>query len=75
MSVHQHVSDGNAPADDIRDAAWNAVAVASIAYQEERGRLRYMVDLAHRHGLTVPELAEASGFNEDRVLELLAEVA
>lgn len=71
MSVHQHASDGNAPTDDIRDAAWNAVAVASIHWQQSVNALRSVVSSAHRHGLPITDIALAGGIDEDHVVWLL----
>jgi len=57
----------------IRDAAVNAVAVASLAYQQEVVALTRVLDCAHRHGLTVTDLAHASGLDEAFITRLLEE--
>lgn len=66
---------GNTRADDIRDAAWNATAVASIHYQQSLNALRSILTSAHSHGLTVDDLVTASGFDRDRVVALILEDA
>lgn len=58
-------------ADQIRDAAYTAVAVASVAYAEQCIALVRMLAAARDHGLTLPELAEASGRSEAFITELL----
>ena len=58
---------------DVRDAAWNAVAVASLAYREELDRLRYVLDLAASKGLTVADLCSASGLDEPFITGLRAQ--
>jgi len=55
----------------IRDACINAVAVASIAYQEELGRLRYVLSLAAEKGLPVSEIANAAGLPCEQVATLV----
>lgn len=58
----------------IVDAAHNAVAVASIAYQQEVIALTHILATAHhRHGLTLTELRDASGLSEDFIVRLLTE--
>jgi hypothetical protein len=66
-------SDG-VPERSVRDAAWNAVAVASVAWQQSVGALRHILDLARGHGLTVDDLAEASGLSTAFINELLEQV-
>lgn len=65
----------SAPSSGIRDAAWNAVAVASVSWQQSVGALRHVLDLARGHGLTDDELAEASGLSTAFIAELLEEGA
>lgn len=57
----------------ITTAAWNAVAVASLQWQESTNALRYVLSCAQGHGLTVPDLCRASGLDEAFVGRLLAE--
>lgn len=59
----------------IHDAAINQVAAASIAYQEELDRLRYVLGLAHGHGLTPEEMVATTGLPEAFVQQLLEEAA
>lgn len=61
------------PATDpaIVDAAVNAAAVASIAYQLELERLRYVITLGLRHGATVQALAAAAGLTCDQIATLV----
>lgn len=58
---------------EIRAAAYTQVAVASVAYAQERIAFVRMLAAARDHGLTLPELAEASGRSEDAVTDLLEE--
>lgn len=60
-------------AQDVRTAAWNAVAVASIAYQQEVITLTHVLACAHRHGLAVTDLRAASGLDEAFIARLLEE--
>jgi hypothetical protein len=53
---------------DLRDAAWNAVAVASTHWQQSFAALCHVLCTAHGHGLTVDELVQASGIDRDRVV-------
>jgi hypothetical protein len=64
---------GQSPERDVTDAAFNAVAVASIAYQQEVMALTRILTDARRHGLTVADLCSASGLDEPFVTRLLAE--
>lgn len=64
----------------IHDAAWNAVAVASLAYaidpsDQERLALTRMLTTARGHGLTATDLREASGLDEPFIHRLLDEAA
>lgn len=59
--------------EEIRTAANNAVAVASIAYQQEVIALTHVLACAHRHGLTVTELCDASGLDRAFIERLLGE--
>jgi hypothetical protein len=63
---------------EIRDAANNQVAVASVAYamdpsEQERIALRTVLACAQGHGLTVAELRDASGLDEPFITRLLEE--
>lgn len=60
-------------ADQIRDAAYNQVATAAVFYQQGHVGLVRMLACARDHGLTLPELAEASGRSEAFITELLEE--
>lgn len=65
------------------DAAWNAVAVASIAHREaldtgdrdavdrEQAALVHILDRARAHGLTSVDLCAASGLDEPYITALL----
>lgn len=59
----------------VTTAAWNAVAVASLQWQESTNALRYVLSCAYGHGLTIADLCRASGFDAEYVERLLAEVA
>lgn len=59
--------------DDLAEAAWNAVAVASLAYQQETATLSMMLALAAGHGLTTDDLRHASGLDAAFIERLLAE--
>lgn len=61
------------PTTDIRTAANNAVAVASVAYQQEVIALSTVLACAAGHGLTVAELCHASGLDQAFVERLLEE--
>ena len=61
---------------EIRAAAQNQVAVASVAYaldpsERERLALRTVLACARLHGLTVAELRDASGLDEPFITCLL----
>ena len=56
---------------EIIAAAHNAVAVAGVAYHEELERLRYVVTLGIRHGLTVGDTARAAGLTCEQVATLV----
>jgi hypothetical protein len=75
MSIMPDPADerGQSPERDVRDAAWNAVAVASVAYQQEVMALTRILDCARSKGLTVADLCSASGLDEPFVTRLLAE--
>jgi hypothetical protein len=66
---------GNPPRDEISDAAWSAVAVASLAYRRELNALRVILRSATQHGLTRSDLVQASGLDTAFVSRLLDEVA
>lgn len=53
------------------NAAVNAFAVASTAYQLELERFRYVGTLALRHGATVGDLAAAGGITCEQVATLV----
>jgi len=66
--------------EEIRTAANNAVAVASVAYamnpsQEELSALKTVLSCAAGHGLTVAELRYASGLDEAFIGQLLEEAS
>lgn len=61
------------PDDPIRDAAYNAAAIATLAWHQETAALAHVLDRAHRHGLTVADLCHATGLDEPFVARLLAE--
>jgi hypothetical protein len=63
------------PSDEIRDAAYNAVAVASLAHTQARLALGAILVCAHSKGLTVDQLCDASGLDETYVRRLLDEAA
>lgn len=58
---------------EIHDAAYTAVAVASIAYQQETAALATVLACAAAHGLTLAELRDASGLDEAFITRLLKE--
>jgi hypothetical protein len=58
---------------DLAQAAWNAVAVASLAYQQEIVALSTVLALAAGHGLTTDDLRHASGLDAAFIQRLLAE--
>lgn len=60
-------------AEQIRDAAYTQVATAAVAYQQHRLAFARTLAMAASHGLTVPELVEASGRAEALVVALLRE--
>lgn len=66
---------GNTPTDDIRDAAWNAVATASIHWQQSVNALRSICLSARSHGLSVADIATAGGIDESHVVWLIEDVA
>lgn len=57
--------------DPVHVEAFNAVAIASVAWQEQTSTLSYYLALAHSHGLTVPEICRASGLDQPFVTRLL----
>lgn len=63
------------PDQAIFDAAWNAVAIASVRLDEELSTFRYVVRLAHEKGLSVSDLCWASGLGEESIRRYLDEVA
>jgi hypothetical protein len=77
MSIMPDPADerGQSPKRDVTDAAWNAVAVASIAYQQEVMALTRILDCARQKGLSVTDLCWASGLDEAFVNRLLGEAA
>ena len=60
---------------EVRDAAWNAVAVASTALERERAIFAHTLHLAREKGLTLDDLVRASGWSETDIASLIAEVA
>lgn len=71
MTIVPQAADNPPPDTTTRDAAINAVAVASAAFQTERGRFAYMLNLARSKGLTTTELMDAAGLSYDQLRELL----
>jgi hypothetical protein len=55
----------------VTDAAWNAVAIASRAYQREVTTLSTVLSTACGHGLTVDDLCAASGLDASFIRRLL----
>lgn len=74
MSVPDGVTAVNPPP-PIRDAAYNAMAVASLHYAQAVSALRHIVQCAHGKGLTLAECCDATGLDEPFVARLLAEIA
>lgn len=66
-------TDGPPTSPDVRTAAVNAVAVASLAHTQTRMALGSVLACAHSHGLDVDQLCDASGLDEPFVRRLLAE--
>lgn len=62
------------PSAEIRDAAFTAVAVASVAYQQEGVTFASVLACARGHGLTVDDLVHASGFDAAFITRLLEQV-
>ena len=60
-----------APEPAIIDAAINAAAVASLAYQLELERFRYVVTLGARHGAPLDDLARCTGLTREQVSTLI----
>jgi hypothetical protein len=57
------------------DAAWNSVAVASVAYEQERANMAATLRCARcTAGLTPEDLCGASGLDEATVLRFLGEI-
>lgn len=77
MMIDEPAPAGNPPTPDpsILDAAHNALAVASLQYASAVDALRYFLQCAHGHGLTVADCCHATGLDEPFVARLLAEVA
>lgn len=61
-------------ADQVRDSAFTMVALSAVAYAEARLALGRIFSSALEHGLSLPEIAEASGRTEAFITELLDEV-
>lgn len=61
-------------AQEIRDASWNAVAVASLSYQQALTGLRTIVQTASGHGMSELQIIDASGLPASMVHRLLGEV-
>lgn len=59
--------------EQLRDAAYNAVAVASLAYQQAVAALTHVLACARGHGLSVADLRDASGLDEAFINRLLQE--
>lgn len=59
--------------DLVIDAVLNAVAVASTAYQEERGRFRHVTTIAVQHGAPVNQVAAAAGLSCEQLATLINE--
>lgn len=75
-------ADGPPTDPRITAAAWNAVAVASIAHREaldaadrEHDRFAQVLASASCYGMTVADLSAASGLDQPYVEQLLAEGA
>lgn len=77
MSIMPDPADkrGHSPERDVTDAAWNAVAVASIAYQQELMALTRILDCARSKGLSLTDLSWASGLDEEFIGRLLQQAA
>jgi hypothetical protein len=71
--IDDPVSDATPDDPAVIAAAWNAVAVASLAYQREVWALSTVLCTACGHGLTVADLCAASGLDAPFVQRLLAE--
>lgn len=66
------------PPEALHDAAWNAVAVASVAHREaldaadrEQTTFARTLATASTYGLTIDDLCAASGLDQTYVTELL----
>lgn len=60
-----------APDQALIDAAINAAAVASVAYQLELERFRYVLILGAQHGATIGQLAVGAGLACEQVATLI----
>lgn len=70
------------PPTAIHDAAWNAVAVASVAHREaldnadrEQTTFARTLAAASTYGLTIDDLCAASGLDQTYVTDLLQQAA
>lgn len=61
-------------ADQVRDAAYTMAAVGAVAYAEARLALARIYRQALDHGITVAEIADASGRTEAFITELIGEL-
>jgi hypothetical protein len=59
------------PDAQLRDAAINAMAIASVAYHTELERFRYVITLGLRHGASVEEAARATGLTCEQISTLV----
>lgn len=59
---------------DVQAAAINQLAVASVAYRQERLALSRIIRWSHGYGIPLPEIVSTTGLPEALVLELLDEV-
>lgn len=58
---------------EVQDAAFNAVAVASTAYDRERAIFAHTLHLAREKGLSLDDLVRASGWTTAEIESLIAE--
>lgn len=59
---------------EVQDAAVNQLAIASVAYRQERLALSRTIRWSLGYGIPLPEVVATTGLPEHVVLELLGEV-
>lgn len=77
MMLHEPDDSGNPRTPDpaIRDAANNALAVASLQLAQATAAFRHVLHCARSHGLTLTDCCRATGLDEAYLARMLDEVA